>query len=338
MMPKKFFSINVELTNKCPLRCPQCYCSLNGDKHIALNLAKQKIQEATEHGVSVVNLSGGETLCYPWLYELISFASKKCENVNIAISGCYFNDTVLHNLIEAGVTMISVSLNGSTKEINSITRDGYDLAIKALKTLRNCNNIQTCINWVMHSSNCDDFPNIVKIAEDFNVSLIDVIMFKPDSRNELNSFPSGNQMKQIADYIHNYCGPVKIQVESCFSPMLALVCNYSWLGNFNTSERKGCGAGIYMYNINVDGFYSPCRHLDHFENYDTLDEYFEKSEFIHSVQRFESDLREPCAICSLQRYCRPCVAITNKLYGGEFKGHSPCQVWQLNESPLPKTR
>lgn len=336
MIKTDLYSINIELTNKCPLHCPQCYCSLEGDKHIDLETAKAKVREAAEHGVQVVNLSGGETLCYPWLYELTSYASQLCEQINIAISGCYFDESVLQKLIENGVTSISVSLNGSTKEINEMTRRGYELAVKAIKILGEAKIEEAYINWVMHSNNCEDFPNIVSLAEKYGIPYIDVIMFKPDSNHELNSFPSGAQMKEIAEFLHFYKGPVKILVESCFSPLLALVSNYSWTGNLNTGERKGCGAGMYMYNVNVDGYYSPCRHLDFFERFDSLDEYLTKSEYVQKVIAYETDLRHPCSACSLEHFCRPCPAITSKLKGALYKGHEPCEVWQLNESPLPK--
>lgn len=335
MKVRSLYSVNIELTNKCPLHCPQCYCSLEGNKHIDLEIAKLKIKEAAEHGVQTVNLSGGETLCYPWLYELISYASGLCKQVNIAISGCFFSEEVLQKLLDTGVTSVSVSLNGSTKEINSLTRDGYELAIKALEILGRSKLEQTYINWVMHTNNCDDFQNVVTIAEKYNIHYIDVIMFKPDARHELKTFPSGKQMKQIANYIHFYKGPVRILVESCFSPLLALVSNYSWTGNINTGIQKGCGAGMYMYNISVDGLYSPCRHLDFCEDYPTLDDYLEKSAYVKKVAGFEENLRHPCSVCSLEKFCRPCPAIPIKLYDDVFKGHEPCEIWKLNMSPFP---
>ena len=240
MAERSLYSVNIELTNRCPLRCPQCYCFLEGNKDIDPELAKSRLLEASRHGVKVVNLSGGETLCYPWLTELISYASGLHMRVNIAISGCCFDEAKLRELIDAGVTTISVSLNGSTEKINSLTRDGYQQAMKAISIIGKSSFRSSWINWVMHSNNCEDFPNVVKIAEENHISSIDVIMFKPDSKNELKSYPSGEQMKRVADYIHYYKGSVKIQVESCFSQLLALVNNYSWIGNLNVGERKGC--------------------------------------------------------------------------------------------------
>ena len=63
--------MNIELTNCCPLRCPQCYCSLEGGKHIPPEVAIRAIEQGAALGVTHVELSGGETLCYPHLLELV---------------------------------------------------------------------------------------------------------------------------------------------------------------------------------------------------------------------------------------------------------------------------
>jgi len=327
-------SINVELTNSCPLRCPQCYCHLEGGKHIDPEVAKARIREAADHGAITVSLSGGETLCYPYLYELIEYAAGKVENVNVALSGWHFDSEVLKKLVDAGVTGICISLNGSTEEINALTRDGYQYAINGLQVLSENHFPNSYINWVMHSNNTDDFPNIVALAEKYNIQTVDIIMFKPDAKDCLSSYPSGEQMKQISDFIHAYHGKVDIVPEACFSPLRALVYNYGWIGNLNSGPTRGCGAGIYIYSVNTEGHYSPCRHLDYYEDFSSLDEYLEKSELIQKIRHFEEDLREPCSGCSLQKYCRPCIAITDKMYGGIYKGHEPCTAWKLNEYVL----
>ena len=125
-------AMNIELTTNCPLHCPQCYCTLEGGKNIPIEVAKQKLKEGKEHGVKVVNLSGGETLCYPHLYELISYAKELDIKANVALSGWNFDEDVFNKLVDSGVDGIFISLNGSTDKINSLTRNGYKFAIKAL--------------------------------------------------------------------------------------------------------------------------------------------------------------------------------------------------------------
>ena len=40
------YGMNMELTTACPLRCPQCYCSLEGGKHLDLETAMHYLEQA----------------------------------------------------------------------------------------------------------------------------------------------------------------------------------------------------------------------------------------------------------------------------------------------------
>lgn len=90
----------------------------------------------------------------------------------VILSGYNLCEDTFNKLIEAGVTNIFISLNGSTEEINAFTRDGYLLAIEALAFLQNKGFKNTIINWVMHRSNADDFENMLQIAEKYEVSRV----------------------------------------------------------------------------------------------------------------------------------------------------------------------
>ena len=81
----RFESFNLELTTKCPLRCPQCYCTLEGGRDLPKEIALRIIHQAAELGAKHVELSGGETLCYPWLMDLIIEARKNGITSNIAV-------------------------------------------------------------------------------------------------------------------------------------------------------------------------------------------------------------------------------------------------------------
>lgn len=326
----RMYGLNIELTTCCPLKCPQCYCTLEGGKHIDIEVAKSKIVEAGEHGVKLVHLSGGETMCYPHLYELIECASKHCGTVNVALSGYKFDKNVLQKLKQAGTSGIFISLNGSTKEINELTRDGYDLAINALECLKECAYENVNVNWVMHSNNCGDFANMISLVEKYNVKNLVVLSFKPDSNQKLLTFPSGDQIRKLAAEIKSYSGPVKISVETCFSQLLAVLLDTALFGNLNVGSNKGCRAGLYNYSINVDGFYSPCRHLDYFENYSTLTEYLENSLIIQKLKDVEKGKKAPCDSCRYTEHCKPCIAVASKLYKDIFIGHDICTLWQSN--------
>ena len=318
-------TMNLELTTRCPLHCPQCYCSLNTGKELALDKALHWIEQAGKEHVQIMDLSGGETLCYPWLNEVVAAAAKVCPQVNVALSGWGFDNEAYDKLVAAGVTGIFVSLNGPTEEINRQSRDGYLLAIRALALLQRRGFQNTFINWVMHNSNADSLPDMLALAERYHVGTLMVMAFKPDSSHALPSLPTREQMHRTAELIRNYHGPVKIGVEACFSPMRALTCQ-SFFGNQNVGVLKGCGAGRDAISVNVDGLLSPCRHLDYFEAYDTIHEYWTRSETVRKLRATERDARTPCASCRWLPNCRHCMAINTKLNGEIYLGNATCPI------------
>ncbi len=315
--------MNLELTTRCPLHCPQCYCDLNRGTDMELETALYWIQEAAVNKVKTVNLSGGETLCYPHLTELIKACHSKGMHANIAISGCYFTRDVAEKLIENGVFDICVSLNGSSEEINQKSRDGYEAAIRALEILKELEFKRTCINWVMHSFNADDFEQMIRLAEEYQVSTLVVMVFKPDASNQLLSVPSKEQILQVAGLIKKYQGPVSIEIEECFSQMRAVVGERFFI-NKNVGIEKGCGAGRDGISISADGKLTPCRHLEVKEEWDTIQDYWNRSEFLKKLRQADEKKEEPCHTCKYQNHCLPCMAVNWKMKNKIFMGEDTC--------------
>jgi len=325
-------SMNVELTTNCPLSCSQCYCKLEGGKNIDKDKAIDWIRQGGEMGVCSVHLSGGETLCYPHLYEIVSAAAKYCGTVYTALSGYNFTGEVLNKLIDSGISGIFISLNGSTEEINSLTRDGFALAISALSLLKEKNYSETWINWVMHSCNTDDFEKMLKLVESFNIKNLVVMTVKPDSNFELKTPPTAEQMKTFSELIKRHTGKVQIMVEACYSPMLALVFDDEHRGNSNVGIGKGCGAGLTSFNVNVDAMLSPCRHLDYFESFGTLDEYWNQSSVLRQIRLLEYIKLPPCNECYYGPHCRHCIALNSKLNGSLYIGNKTCKLHLRNRT------
>lgn len=321
----KLVGMNIELTTACPLRCPQCYCSLEGGKHIPLETAKKYLHQAKALGLQHVELSGGETLCYPHLYELISEAHTLEIETNIAISGWGFTETVLNQLMEAGLDNIYVSLNGPTEEINRLSRDGYTYSIAALELLKKKNFRNVYINWVMHRNVADYLPDMLTLAKKYDVKTVVVMAPKPTSKHELNTLPTLEQMEQVVKILRS-SPEGTLGIESCFSPMLAIACDTKLFGNLNVGPYKGCCAGRSMLSVSVDGLLSPCRHLEHYEKWDSLQDYWEKSPVLNIIRSLEAGKREPCLSCRFSDYCRPCLAVNSKLNGDLYIGHASCPV------------
>ncbi len=327
------FTMNMELTTRCPLMCPFCYCTLNNGKDLPVKKAFYWLREAKRNKILMVSLSGGETLCYPYLDDVIREGSRLGLEVNVALSGYNLTEERLSDLIQAGVSRIYVSLNGSTSVINSRSRNGYELAMNALKMLSEYGFENTCLNWVMQDYNSDDFQNIVAIAEQYNVKNLVVLGLKPTSDNELKHYPTREQIYSVAKYICTYQGKVFIRIEPCYSCLNAAVKELSDGLSIHSPVQIGCIAGQGIVSINVDGNITPCRHLDLPERFDTIKGYWRGSPVLKQIREAAHNLSDPCRSCGFRTGCLHCLAIN---YSGKktFQyGFNDCPLYFKSSDP-----
>ena len=152
-----------------------------------------------------------------------------------------------------------------------------------------------------------------------------------DHSDIADSYP---QMKQVANFIKMYRGTVKINIESCYSPLLAIVSETPIFGNLNVRVNKGCLAGISRFSVSVDGKLSPCRHLDLYEDRASLEEYRSNSRILAEIRNLHESKDLPCAGCYYEKYCRPCLAVEHKINGSFYAGNRLCPVaekrWSFN--------
>ncbi|NLB51694.1 MAG: radical SAM protein [Syntrophomonadaceae bacterium] len=318
--------MNIELTTRCPLRCSQCYCDLHRGKDIKKEVALEYIAQAAHLKIPFINLSGGETLVYPHLMELLELINEKGLSSAIAISGWGFDLAMLAKLKAAGVDKIYVSLNGSTPEINAQSRDGYELAINALQLLQADQQVNYHINWVARNDNVSDFPNMVSLGQKFGVKSIVILESKPDASYVMQASLSQENFLKLANYLKKHDQQeINIEVEPCFSPLRSYINNY-YFWNRNTGVNKGCGAGRNGMAVDVDGNLIPCRHLLYPESFANIEDYWWNSELLNKLRSFEDNQEEPCRSCYLNKNCVSCRAVADKVEKNFFSGNHYCPI------------
>ena len=307
-MQEKLLIINLEVTQKCALNCPQCSFA-KSSAELDIELAKRTVSAAKSLGLKAVNISGGETILYQHLTELIAHCAAEKIISNIAISGVGFDEMQLNNFLAAGLYGIFVSLNGSNEKINLNSRGGFKEAIAAIELVANSNTPFKAINWVMQSNNAENFPEVVKLAEKNGFHAVYILMYKRTAADELNFFPTAIQLKKICEFIRNYRGKVEIVVDRCFSQLRAMLGDWIF-GNTNSGIFKGCRAGLDTCTLNVDGTFSPCRHMKIFEHFDSMRDYWQKSDALKKIRAADSR-SPPCNKCRYFNFCRPCLVNAN---------------------------
>lgn len=300
--------LNLELTTRCPLRCPQCYCDLHQGKDLDLQKALTALEEAAELKIPYINLSGGETLVYPHLEALITFIREKGMVPAIAISGWGLTRERWASLKQAGNPQVYISLNGSTEAVNQLSRDGYHQSVKALALLQELGETDTWINWVARGDNVADFPQMLALARKYGVKGVVVLETKPDARGQITAPMNRQQLNQLAAHLKNAAKKGEqpyIELEPCFSPLKALM-GKSFFGNRNSGVNRGCGAGRSGAALDVDGNWLPCRHLITPESWPTLQDYWHHSPRLKALRNHEENRDQNCQSCQMMHHCLPC--------------------------------
>jgi len=135
--------VDIELSSFCNLKCVMCP---HGDEDndiqkglIDYDLARKVIKECAEFGVSSLKFSGrGEMLMHPRFPELVEYAkSLGILDVMFNTNALLLTPEVTKRVVDCGVDLIIISIDGATKETyEQIRVDGnYDILVTNLDYL-----------------------------------------------------------------------------------------------------------------------------------------------------------------------------------------------------------
>jgi len=138
--------LDIESTNLCNLKCPFCTFLTVQEKWkrglMDFNLYQRIIDEGRTNNLFSIKLSlRGEPLLHPNIIKMIKYAKKS------GIIDIYFNtnavllsERISEALIESGINRISISFEGTTKEVYEKNRvgAGYGKVVKNIETLILC--------------------------------------------------------------------------------------------------------------------------------------------------------------------------------------------------------
>ncbi len=129
-------SLHIDITDSCPLSCPQCYKGKPEKTFMDFQSFKSIVDGAVKLNIFQIAIGGGEVLVHPDIGKFISCVSETQLAVSITTSGFSLNEEKLHDFILRGVNHIQISLNSMDEKVNSLSRDGFRDAVKAIALLK----------------------------------------------------------------------------------------------------------------------------------------------------------------------------------------------------------
>ena len=284
--------LQLEVTTKCPFNCQQCYKGKAPPVHMDIEQVRQYIQEAASLKIKLIVLNGGEPLLYPHIGEVLSELHKQGIEHNLFTSGYNLTEEFVANHMRSPFLRVFVSLNGSNKLINDLSRDGWEAAIRAIRLCQKYR-IPTYISWVARSDNVADFPQLMDFAERNGISKVAVIANKKTATGVIHSPLSREQFYFLVDYIKGWpANRTSIIIEECYTELVLAVYERQ---SSCFAQRCGCA-------ITANGWFMNCIHQSPQIRCGSIFEFM--------CQRTENK-REKCRKCKYSDLCERCIAASD---------------------------
>ncbi len=310
--------VNIQLSNYCPLSCPLCFMSFNEKKDMDMQQLEKYLWELSALGCRSINFGQGEPMVSNLVAPAVALASKLGFRIVIATSGAGCNYNKLQRLYDLGLTELHVSLNSFDEKTNSLTRDGYKLAIYAIQ-LATSIGIKTKLTYVAQDLTIPEFSQYIQIAKEMKVEGISVLREKVNHDGQIHAY-SAETLRTLANQIKQSCLP--IEIEECFCELKLL------LSTNKPSMLQGCAAGRAMMAITSKGDFLPCSHLaSKAERYLSIADYWSNSSILNRLRNLTLN-GAPCCECIYVSHCTSCQALYPDCRDEFHAGRIGCSLYK----------
>ena len=173
--------LDIESTNACNLRCPFCAVTSRNwgpyrKGYMDFSLFQRIIDEGVENGLYSVKFSfRGEPMLHPKLSEMVRYAKEKgIIDVFFNTNATLLDEDKINQLIDARLDRISISFEGTTREVYESHRVGASYAevlsgIKKLRLLREKRGVvypQIRVQTVLLPELKESFPQYVEFWQE----------------------------------------------------------------------------------------------------------------------------------------------------------------------------
>ncbi len=179
---------NLDLTNRCNLKCPICFANANAVGYVyepdfeQVVAMMQQLRDIRPTPETAIQFSGGEPTLHPRFHDIVKKAGEMgFSNIQIATNGLKMADySFAQQAREAGLHTLYLQFDGTDPEIYKVIR-GADIWDKKLKAIENCRklDLKVClVPTIIKTVNDNQVGNIFNFAVD-NVDVISAISYQP---------------------------------------------------------------------------------------------------------------------------------------------------------------
>ena len=341
-----------EITRRCNLKCVHCRSSstFEAEDHpdFTLDEAKAIMDDIGTYANPVLVLSGGEPLLRKDVFDIARYGTAKGFRMCLATNGTLVNQAICDEIKNAGIKMVSLSIDGATAETHDNFRNqkgAFDGTLRAIKLFQE-NEIPFLVNSSFTIRNRKEIPDIYKLVKGFGATAWYMFMIVPTGRGE--DIMQELIPEKIYDEILEWHYQVEQQEDELLMRPTCAPHYYRIIREkakeqgekvvrrnlkFSTGGSKGCLAGQLICLIDVDGEVQPCSYFPmsagnvKTTSFKTI---WENSELFLQLRDFKG-YKDNCGKCEYISVCGGCRARSYAMTGDflaqePFCSHVPAKV------------
>jgi len=275
------------------------------------------IDELELIGVSDVTISGGEPFLRRDIWKIMKKMKMKDIPFTLYTNGTLLNDEKIKRLIECGVKMISVSLNGARPETHNFVQNAptFHRILEAMKSIKR-KGMSLQVLFTLLKINTPEIDDLLVLAKEISIDVICFYPFYPAGRGknaldllELNPKHIKNILSTALKKAKEYS--IKAYVGGCLNRYYSHMKKYSLI--------KGAPCAKLMCIITADGHLRPCNFLP-FKTKNSVRERkiteLWKDELFQRVRDWNKSVKLICSKCDSFPVCfGSCLSIHLQKYG-----------------------
>ncbi|MBW1989650.1 MAG: heme b synthase [Deltaproteobacteria bacterium] len=315
-----------ETTGACNLACVHCRASADAgprEGELSTEQGKTLLGQIAKTGKPIVILTGGEPLLRPDIYDLARHGTDLGLKMVMAPNGTLVTAETAPKMAEAGVSRISISLDGATAEKHDAFRGvpgAFDAALSGIKAAQNAG-IEVQVNTTITQQNLAGIPAIQQLAVDLGAVAHHIFLLVPTGRGKyiLDQAITAGQYEKTLNWFYDQRDKVPLVLKATCAPHYYRILRQRAKEEGKTvtfethgmdAVTRGCLGGTAFCFVSSTGIVQPCGFLalpcgD--VTKEPFDRIWETSEVFQNL-RDPGKLKGKCGRCEYRRVCGGCRA------------------------------
>ncbi len=253
-----------EITDRCNLRCRHCGSSCTAEgQALTVEDIERTLRTLQQHpDKPAVCLTGGEPMMHPDFFEIARLVKEMGFSWGMTTNATLIDDAVAEKLREAGMSTVSVSLDGMERSHDSLRQKegAWRLALRGLEALQKAG-FKPQVTTVLHHGNFDDLERVYDLLCGMGVTSWRPINVEPIGRacESADLLLTPDQFRRLLSYIREKRFDQDCPMEVTFG------CSHYLGVEYERMVRDHyflCGAGILTASVRSNGDICACLDIE----------------------------------------------------------------------------